>query len=546
MVALLMERPAGPGSTAPVPDARDAFASGAVGHGGIEIDALSSVIGVPRARAVYFGNWCRDLSQLITPLSVHVLGERAATLNAVVFELLSVLAEKDYGRRLDRHRFGSYRWEEHIDNPRQYGVAVDPATYQYVADRRPMEHQPERSIEPWIQEADGLPRYLHRSRAYVLRQLDAAAAARSDPLRLEHFGNAMHVVEDFYAHSNFVELAILALGGSTDPKAGWYAGGRTPVRDVKDRIRLTTGVFLSADTVSSLQKLLLAALEGTPDLPGAPTAPDALRRVLIRRLLGTTALSAYDAVMAAWAATGVPALQRRLADLAGIPALKERLEREVERPLRVAVAALVRPLTEAAALQPVGQPTDVVIGGTRRSVIEVSHKEVAKDDHHRRLHPAARMLAMQAVREFWTASEAMWRGGAPADYRALLLKYTAHPADCGTWWHGTVRPLVGRPYGPPAPPAAPRPGPGPAPPRPRPRQPSGSRPMLRRGAREPAVALAQTRLNSWLLRRPGRVPLVVDGVFGVRTQAAVRTFQQANGLPADGVIGPRTWAALGR
>lgn len=36
----------------------------------------------------------------------------------------------------------------------------------------------------------------------------------------------------------------------------------------------------------------------------------------------------------------------------------------------------------------------------------------------------------------------------------------------------------------------------------------------------------------------------VDGIFGKRTQAAVKEFQQANNLLVDGIVGKKTWAAL--
>ena len=36
----------------------------------------------------------------------------------------------------------------------------------------------------------------------------------------------------------------------------------------------------------------------------------------------------------------------------------------------------------------------------------------------------------------------------------------------------------------------------------------------------------------------------IDGVFGSKTQDAVKSFQQGNNLTADGIVGPLTWAAL--
>lgn len=36
----------------------------------------------------------------------------------------------------------------------------------------------------------------------------------------------------------------------------------------------------------------------------------------------------------------------------------------------------------------------------------------------------------------------------------------------------------------------------------------------------------------------------IDGIIGSRTKSAIRAFQEANGLRADGVCGPNTWEKL--
>jgi peptidoglycan hydrolase-like protein with peptidoglycan-binding domain len=46
------------------------------------------------------------------------------------------------------------------------------------------------------------------------------------------------------------------------------------------------------------------------------------------------------------------------------------------------------------------------------------------------------------------------------------------------------------------------------------------------------------------LRRQPDLDIVVDGVFGPKTEAAVKDFQQGASLTVDGVVGPQTWAAL--
>ncbi|GAA4888408.1 peptidoglycan-binding protein [Streptomyces coeruleoprunus] len=63
-------------------------------------------------------------------------------------------------------------------------------------------------------------------------------------------------------------------------------------------------------------------------------------------------------------------------------------------------------------------------------------------------------------------------------------------------------------------------------------------PVLRQGSRGVDVATAQD-----LLSAAGR-PVTADGDFGPRTTAAVKAFQQSRGLAADGAVGARTWEAL--
>jgi N-acetylmuramoyl-L-alanine amidase len=67
-----------------------------------------------------------------------------------------------------------------------------------------------------------------------------------------------------------------------------------------------------------------------------------------------------------------------------------------------------------------------------------------------------------------------------------------------------------------------------------------AQPTLRWGSRGAAVTLAQRRLNAW-----GYYKGAIDGVYGRKMYGAVVDFQRRNGLTGDGVVGPRTWAALG-
>ncbi|MFJ1610733.1 GH25 family lysozyme [Streptomyces sp. NPDC088253] len=61
---------------------------------------------------------------------------------------------------------------------------------------------------------------------------------------------------------------------------------------------------------------------------------------------------------------------------------------------------------------------------------------------------------------------------------------------------------------------------------------------VKSGSRGAAVKAVQRQLSA------RGYTLAADGLFGRRTTAQVTAFQKANRLRADGIVGPRTWAAL--
>lgn len=64
-------------------------------------------------------------------------------------------------------------------------------------------------------------------------------------------------------------------------------------------------------------------------------------------------------------------------------------------------------------------------------------------------------------------------------------------------------------------------------------------PIINRGSKGVYVLIAQDSLNTLGYATGG-----LDGVFGARTDNAVRRFQENSGLVVDGVVGKNTWNIL--
>ena len=64
--------------------------------------------------------------------------------------------------------------------------------------------------------------------------------------------------------------------------------------------------------------------------------------------------------------------------------------------------------------------------------------------------------------------------------------------------------------------------------------------LSRVGSTGREVRNIQTKLKNW-----GYFNSAVDGIFGSKTEAAVKSFQRKNGLTPDGIAGPATLAKIG-
>lgn len=63
---------------------------------------------------------------------------------------------------------------------------------------------------------------------------------------------------------------------------------------------------------------------------------------------------------------------------------------------------------------------------------------------------------------------------------------------------------------------------------------------VKQGSTGATVKTIQTKLKNW-----GYYTGAIDGIYGSKTTAAVKYFQRKNGLTADGIVGPKTAAAMG-
>lgn len=230
-------------------------------------------------KRVYFGNWLRDYSQAVDVGTVKYVSAEAIRLLLWILGFMSF----GYGTKefeVTTERLGCYRPEEHIDNPKNYADNEDARRY----DRRlrgPINERVELAIDPEL----GLKAYIASENlgidtsAALVRNLFSESIqlgrryARSknkadlyEALRL--LGTGCHCLEDFSAHSNYTELALIELGErGVFPHVGRNTqvrlrGARSPVWPLVtgtfggvDFLHSVTGEFNDKVTQSEIQEL---------------------------------------------------------------------------------------------------------------------------------------------------------------------------------------------------------------------------------------------------------------------------------------------------
>ncbi|KAI9465912.1 Het-C-domain-containing protein [Lactarius psammicola] len=275
------------------------FAIGAlIGKGGTKFGGLD-------IKRIYFGNWLRDYSQ-----AVDITGLQKLPLQTII-NLCMALGFLAHGYATNEfevtvERLGVYLPAEHIDNPKGYGDGQDARKFdprlRGPVDPRELEVDPRtgmknyiaNEIGPWDTSKALVRRTLERC-IHIGRQHRAEGRKQDEYEAYRLLGQAMHTLEDFSAHSNFCELALVALGHSNvfvqvgdnvriqAPNGRWVAPLVTGTFGSSDFLHSLLGEatdHISEASVSDLNKAISSARSRSVSAGRSPT--DTLRDLLFK------------------------------------------------------------------------------------------------------------------------------------------------------------------------------------------------------------------------------------------------------------------------
>ncbi|KAH8106508.1 Het-C-domain-containing protein [Phellopilus nigrolimitatus] len=244
-------------------DIEDTLAEIAKKAGGGVMGAMlgKSKFGGLDIKRIYFGNWLRDYSQAVDIASLKKLQlQTIINLCMALGFLAHGYATHEF--EVTEERLGVYLPTEHIDNPKGYGEGEDARKYhpklRGPIDPRELEIDPRTGMKNYIANENGT---WDTSKTLVRRTLERCiqfgrkhrSSGQKEDLYESYrlLGQALHTLEDFTAHSNFCELALLSMGHHN---IFVHVGDRVRIQapNGKSVAPLVTGTFGSSDFIHSL------------------------------------------------------------------------------------------------------------------------------------------------------------------------------------------------------------------------------------------------------------------------------------------------------
>lgn len=381
--------------------------------------------------ATYFGNWLRDYSQLLDPKIVrHTRTEKDfpnLLSRDALTRIVDVLAIKRFRnlRRVSKDHFqvttdklGVYRPVEHIDNPKVTDrKAPDPTTVDLDFDPAIYEGSPQLEVDY----ETSMKRYISRSADFMQDELRIAIDQQRHATGLRAFGSALHVLEDFFAHSNFVELALIKNGHTQ--VLPWTSPARC-----KAGLPLVTGMFGPTDVIASIAGPVGDILFSTEDITYQPIKPgdrsqrEQLLLILLEEHHNPRYLAIFNEFLQlrdTW--VGLPFvefLQRCAAYLTGPSIVAGN-----------AVGIIMKDILTQLGENVDNWQTRYGQDPHENGSTDPTHSQLAKDHAEHPLHLLAGSLASHAVNEVAKAMVAYWNGDSRADPIAVARSFFKHPQD---------------------------------------------------------------------------------------------------------------------
>ncbi|SEN37510.1 Heterokaryon incompatibility protein Het-C [Duganella sp. CF517] len=317
---------------------------------------------------------------------------------------------------------GVYRPVEHIDNPTNNAPgAPDPQSID--KDFQPRATKEYVAVDP----ATSMKRYIGFSVKYMRDEINKAVAAGPGKDGYRHFGAALHVLEDYFAHSNFLELSLRKVGHSkvlpwTSPAAG------------KHRLPVVTGMFDSDDVIASTAGLIADTLfkvewDFKATKPGERTKVDRIMLILLSEHSDPRLLASYQDFLV---------VRDTIAKIPGHQYLEGAMH------YTLGMVANVYNFVYSSLIHLVGNSVDdqqiLRIGDPNTNgSTDPTHSQLAKDHDNHPFHTLAASLAKVAVGQVGRAMAARWWGGdVSADPAAVAASFIVHPLDTN-WQDAMVK-----------------------------------------------------------------------------------------------------------